>query len=407
MSNLEQSKTAFQKYTEDAVQIESAILTIERTLKSIEEQKRKIKIEYYNSLDSLEKQKHKLIDEEVTHLEYLKEKQIKAREDAAAKTKLGILDAIGQAIAFGLGVALIGVIPFSILLTIFLNIDAVENLYREYIALFGNVAWGSTKEGLLGMLGVAILLFSVTFVIVFMATFHKNTKIKNIIKHKKNKAIAELPKLAAQISEKELNLPKTKQNIENEFQDKANSVEECLKTNTDLIEQEQHNLTKQLTILKEIRTKFYALNIIPLDYRTIDCAIVLNQIFRNDLADTMRDAVLLYDERVFRGIVIKGIGNILAAVNNLSADMQIVVKTVNSINHNVRTLSNDIREMSDELYSIRQSINTIKKENKKANDELIRETKASRYAAEQVAEGQRSLEHYMQNMEFYAQIRNK
>lgn len=62
--------------------------------------------------------------------------------------------------------------------------------------------------------------------------------------------------------------------------------------------------------LYEQRKEFYSVGIVPPDYRYLDCVGVLRQIFSNDLADTMREAVLIYEERVFRGDLIRGIDKI-------------------------------------------------------------------------------------------------
>jgi hypothetical protein len=52
----------------------------------------------------------------------------------------------------------------------------------------------------------------------------------------------------------------------------------------------QQNIAKTDALLK----RYYSLDILPPDYRTMDCVITLDHIFRNDLADTVREAILLY-----------------------------------------------------------------------------------------------------------------
>ena len=44
----------------------------------------------------------------------------------------------------------------------------------------------------------------------------------------------------------------------------------------------------------------YDMNIIPPDYRDLVYLFGFYKIFRNNLADTMREAVLLYEERDYR-----------------------------------------------------------------------------------------------------------
>ena len=71
--------------------------------------------------------------------------------------------------------------------------------------------------------------------------------------------------------------------------------------------------------------------------------------FRNDLVDTMREAVLIYEERVFRGEMIKGLENIRRAIGNLSALMAETISVLNRIDSNTR-------RMKDQLYTISSDI---------------------------------------------------
>lgn len=83
--------------------------------------------------------------------------------------------------------------------------------------------------------------------------------------------------------------------------------------------------------LYQQRNTFYSVGIVPPDYRYLDCVGVLHQIFVNDLADTMRDAVLLYEERVFRGDLIRGVDKInvqLRAINHNLQEINVMMRFV-------------------------------------------------------------------------------
>ncbi len=121
----------------------------------------------------------------------------------------------------------------------------------------------------------------------------------------------------------------------------------------------------------------YAMGIIPPDYRAMDCVLVFDFIFRNGLADTMREAVTNYEERVFRGEVIKGMDSILRSINNLTAGMSMVVTRLNSINQNVSMMSQDLYQFSQSMIQKQQS-------SQAATERLIEETKLGRYATEQL-----------------------
>ncbi len=106
---------------------------------------------------------------------------------------------------------------------------------------------------------------------------------------------------------------------------------------------------KQLDTMDSQLNQFYEVNLIPPDYRSLECVIALDQMFRNDLVDTIREAVLLYEERVFRGEMIKGLENIRRAIGNLGALMAETISVLNRIDNNTR-------RMSDQLYTISSDI---------------------------------------------------
>lgn len=135
------------------------------------------------------------------------------------------------------------------------------------------------------------------------------------------------------------------------------------------------NVKKDLEPLYRNRITFYSDGVVPVDYRTMDCVYVLEQIFRNDLADTMREAVLMYEERVFRGEIIRGMANIAARIDNLSSVMS-------RLRTDIDRISRDVAIMRDDVEQIYKDNREFADDIKKSNDKLYEETKLHRHALE-------------------------
>ena len=113
--------------------------------------------------------------------------------------------------------------------------------------------------------------------------------------------------------------------------------------------------------------EYYRPNIIPPDYRNLSCLMLIDYVFRNDQADTMREATLLCDQRIRHE-------ETLAALQELSETMRSIGVALNHIRQDIRDISYDMSTLVN-------------------NQELlIEETKASRYAAEAVQHSAHRLE---------------
>ena len=144
---------------------------------------------------------------------------------------------------------------------------------------------------------------------------------------------------------------------------------------------------RQLNELIGKRNVFYAIGVIPPDYRTMDCVLILDQIFRNDLADTMREAIKIYEERVFRGEVIRGMDRICSMLGNLAAGMAVISDRLDRIDMNVSSMNQD-------LYSLSSRIARSESRREEATAKLIEETKLHRYAAEKLSDTTEQLLRY-------------
>ena len=133
--------------------------------------------------------------------------------------------------------------------------------------------------------------------------------------------------------------------------------------------------------------EFYSLGIIPPDYRYAGCAFALDFIFRNDLADTMREAIFIYRDDVKHDEIKRGLENIRFAIDRLTSSMQAISDRLQSINTNVSMMSQD-------FYNFSERMARSEARNQKNAEKLIEETKLSRYATEELKETAKKLESY-------------
>ena len=196
--------------------------------------------------------------------------------------------------------------------------------------------------------------------------------------------------------------------------------EQCLQYNSDslklsfLIEANNAQialLKNSIQTLCEKKEDLYSIGIIPPDYRQMDCVIMLHQIFRNGLKDNMADAILLYEERVFRQEIIRGIDKIYKMLGQLKDSMRAIESRLMEVKQELQMIGSD---MSNQLAAIADNQSRLLSEMEDASEaqasyaaaqeqwqrEQLAETRASRYAAEAV---QRSNERYEWYMEQHRQ----
>lgn len=138
------------------------------------------------------------------------------------------------------------------------------------------------------------------------------------------------------------------------------------------------------------RDRFYSAGIVPPDYRTIDCVYVLDQIFRNDLADTMRDAVLLYEERAFRGELIRGINNIVAHMDKLSS-------LLSGLGRDIKSIKLDVTSMCDNMDKIYAQNRINADDAARDRERIYEQTKLHGFTLDAIEESSRKIEDYVYN----------
>ena len=150
--------------------------------------------------------------------------------------------------------------------------------------------------------------------------------------------------------------------IHNEIEQISNQISELNMRENNEQSALQQIVNKQISLIEgNIETvstqinEFYSMNLIPPDYRSLECVIAFNQMFRNDLVDNMREAALLYEERVFRGEMIKGLDNIYKAINTLGGMMSETISVLRNIESNTNRMCDELIDISSNL--VRMNVN--------------------------------------------------
>ena len=359
MGNEVVSKKTVAQFVHDAVEMETAIFTLE---KMVEECKKRKKTIISEAEDNLTKAENNL---KIKKDEYSGQKG-GWWEEIQPPTKENIGCGITIFVGFLRGIA----VAFVTGVILFLVLDVFFNTSMEEI-----------NEGItvLFMYGIIALTIIASYI---LAIRKRNAEYKNKIKEYEE--TCKLGKDCARM-------------IADDLLQAVNHCKEMVsKAHIRLTEAEKKGQRIDLQI-KEINSKrkqlqsdlsvFYNYDIIPPDYRYMDCVIILDQIFRNDLADTMREAIKIYEERVFRGSVIRGMDKICSMLGQLSSDMSAISLKLDMINNNVAHMSGDLERFN-------QRIASESAKNRAATEELIKETQLGRYTNEKLLESNKRLEYY-------------
>lgn len=217
-------------------------------------------------------------------------------------------------------------------------------IWQSLFAIFDAEGWGIAFGVVFGI----CLWFTIFFILrhIIRKSRYKRNHVELIVNERKL-----LQELEAQ---------------EKPFKIANNKYQENLKTIAKMDEQLDY-LQKHLHEFERNIEKYYQKNIIPPDYRCLSCVVLIDYVFRNDQADTMREATLLCDTRIRHEIQI-------AALKELSETMRGIGVALNSIESSINAISYDMK-------TIAENQNTI-----------IKETKASRYATEAVQSSAERLE---------------
>ena len=104
----------------------------------------------------------------------------------------------------------------------------------------------------------------------------------------------------------------------------------------------------------------YALKIIQPAYQKLVCAVILDEIFSNDKADTMREAMLLCDTEIRHADIMVKMDEVIDALHRLSYQLHSMSSVLDSINTNVGLISQDVYSMRGNQEQMAYSIEAIR-----------------------------------------------
>ncbi len=121
-------------------------------------------------------------------------------------------------------------------------------------------------------------------------------------------------------------------------------------------------------------------DIIPVDFRSIDCVMILDFAFRNDLVDTVREGIQYYETRVFRSGVLKGIDTICRRLDQLTSAVSGLRADFYEIQNTIKDLCSGQEKMFFGIDKMRGSQDEILSN----QERLLEHTRATQYAVESV-----------------------
>lgn len=128
-------------------------------------------------------------------------------------------------------------------------------------------------------------------------------------------------------------------------------------------------LDKDIAEIEKALQHNYALNIVPPDYRRLECLLWIDYAFRNDQVDTMREATLQCDKWTRHEVQMQ-------VLNELARNFR-------SIRELLETMNTNISMMNQDLFRIAE-----------AQEKQLSETQSARYAMESVKQSTERLEFY-------------
>lgn len=170
-----------------------------------------------------------------------------------------------------------------------------------------------------------------------------------------------------------------------------------------VLDKQKEKLLELADRIKIKKEKIYSIGIVPRDYRSLDAMLMINSIFENDQADTMREATLLYDERLFRGEVLRGIDNIYSMLGNLVCSMQAIENRLIEVRESVDKACVELRTISNQIYNIEQRelehkerVYKILEKQVSLQEDILKQSESTRYAMESLNYSSQKYDWYME-----------
>ena len=368
MGNSVVQKDVLAQYVHDAVEMEANIYTLKEMEKECENQKAKFvdeSKEYWNMYENAEEDRDHCI-------EWLANPIGCAQYRAAPKASKYFSDTI-ELIKFVLILALYSLIPCLIIIV----------MASAFYSVISGAEMLSVKGVLLTELFLVVGVCLICGVI---------SSVNSAITYKKD--LSRYKKECIEIDESNYEEYKEAYEESKQSVDKyLNQYNGALKQSA-LLDIQITDTREKCRQMEKNLENFYSYGLIPPDYRTFDCEVILDQIFRNDLADTMREAIKIYEERVFRGSVIRGMDKICSMLGQLSSDMAAISLRLDMIDSSVAQMSDDLSRANERMIRNQRELIDQSIRNQAATEDLIKETQLGRYTNEKLLESNKRLEYY-------------
>lgn len=237
-------------------------------------------------------------------------------------------------------------------------------------------------------LAIAVLypvlaLVTVWFYLPIAAIQHSKKEKNRVLSFPKEKRehLKKLKKDLADLQEFELDCSKYNlEDAQKELQHRQ-AIQTCLR------EQAADAESKARQVNSYLQECYRATGIIGPDYRYIDCMIVFDHVFRNDLADDVRGAVTYYETKQYRNMVVRGIASIHEMLGGLASSMMDVRMVLNGI-------SNDVMRLGDAFGAQMTRYKNIESNQRK----ILEESQAARYAADKYYAAQQAHNEYVKKI---------
>ncbi len=120
------------------------------------------------------------------------------------------------------------------------------------------------------------------------------------------------------------------------------------------------SLEKDAKLIEEKLRQCYELDIVKPSYRKLICVVILDEIFTNDKADTMREAMLLCDTEIRHAELIGKLDEVIHSLKALASTLQHMTYVLENINSNVSMISQDVYKIAESQDRIAYATESIK-----------------------------------------------
>ena len=128
-----------------------------------------------------------------------------------------------------------------------------------------------------------------------------------------------------------------------------------------LLNKKAEELENSAVIVRNNLTKCYELGVIPPSYRNMICVILINDIFMNNKADSMRDAILLCDIEIRHAEIVNKLNDINHSLQTLATSIQSMNSLLCDINYNINLISSDISVLNQQQERIAYATESIQR----------------------------------------------